>query len=54
MRAAEWNLVAIFERIMRRARGFMMTFAVLGTAMAVGYWYFVSEPAFWQLHATTP
>ena len=48
------NRVAQFERVIRRAKRFMMTFAVLGTAMAVGYWYFVSEPAFWQLHATTP
>lgn len=48
------NRVARFERVIRRAKRVMLTCATLGTAIAVCYWFFVSEPAFLQLNATTP
>ncbi len=52
--AGDPNRVARFERVIRRAKRGMFALAVFGTAMAVCYWFFVGEPAFLQLHATTP
>lgn len=52
--AGDPNRVARFERVIRRAKRGMFALAVFGTAMAVCYWFFMGEPAFLQLHATTP